>query len=124
MQCPKCQSAMEELEIHKVTVTRCTNCLGLFFDRSKHEYLKDKEDAEDIDIGDPEIGKLFNKKDDIFCPDCAAPMIKMVVADQAHIEYESCSKCFSVFFDAGEFRDYLEKDVFDIVKSLFRGEKD
>lgn len=123
MQCPKCDAEMEELEIHKVTVQRCTSCAGLFFDRSKHEYLKHLEDVEGIDKGDAEMGKVFNKKGDIFCPECSAPMIKMVVADQPHIWYESCSKCFAVFFDAGEFADYVEKDIFDLFKSIFAEER-
>lgn len=123
MQCPKCKSEMEDLEIYEVIVQRCTLCKGLFFDRSKHEYLKDLEDVDDIDVGDADIGKAFNKMDDIYCPACSAPMIKMVVPDQPHIWYESCSDCFAVFFDAGEFRDYVEKDLFDWIKRLFNRER-
>ena len=123
MQCPKCKFEMLDVDIHRVTVKRCSNCEGLFFDRSKHEYLKDKEHAKEIDTGDPEIGKLFNKKEDIFCAACSSPMIKMVVADQPHIWYESCSKCFAVFFDAGEFSDYVEKELSDIIKSLLSPER-
>jgi uncharacterized protein len=123
MHCPKCKSEMEDVEIYEVIVQRCTACKGLFFDRSKHEYLKEKEDAEEIDTGDPDIGRAFNEKDELFCPACAAPMIKMVVADQPHIWYESCSACFAVYFDAGEFRDYVEKDIFDYIKMLFTTER-
>ena len=123
MQCPKCNSDMEDVEIYKVIIKRCTLCEGMFFDRSKHEYLKDLEDAEDIDTGDPDVGKAFNKRDNIHCPDCSAPMLKMVVADQPHIWYESCSECFGVFFDAGEFRDYVDKDVVDFIKGLFSPER-
>lgn len=114
---------MEDLEIYEVIIQRCALCRGLFLDRSKHEYLRDLKDAEEIDTGDPEIGKAFNKLENISCPACFAPMIKMVVADQHHIWYESCSKCFAVFFDAGEFRDYVEKDLFDIIKSMLTPER-
>ena len=123
MQCPKCDADMEDVEIYEVVIQRCTSCAGLFFDRTKHEYLKSLEDVEDIDTGDPEMGRVFNKKGDIFCPECASPMIKMVVSDQPHIWYESCGKCFAVFFDAGEFTDYVEKDMFDYVKRLFSKER-
>jgi Zn-finger nucleic acid-binding protein len=123
MHCPKCNSDMEDLEIYEVIIKRCTVCKGLFFDRSKHEYLKNLEDVEEIDTGNPEVGKAFNKKKDIHCPECASPMINMVVADQPHIWYESCSHCFSVFFDAGEFSDYVEKDIFDYFKGAFSKER-
>jgi len=123
MQCPKCTSEMEDLEIYEVVIKRCKICGGLLFDRSKHEYLKGMKDAGDIDTGDADIGKAFNKRDTIFCPDCSAPMIKMVVADQPHIWYESCSKCYAVFFDAGEFRDYMNKDITSYIKDLFAPER-
>ncbi len=123
MQCPKCKSDMEEVEIDKVDVKRCSLCKGLWFDRKKHEFLREQKNAAGIDIGDKNIGKAFDKIDDIFCPDCFAPMIKMVVADQQHIHYESCSKCYSVFFDAGEFKDYLNKNIIDFFKDLFAKER-
>ena len=123
MQCPKCSAELEDVEIYDVIVKRCTGCRGLWFDRSKHEYLKEQEDSGDIDTGDPKRGKQLNELGDILCPDCFAPMIRMVVADQPHIHYESCSKCFSVFFDAGEFRDYVEKDIIDLFRDLFARER-
>jgi uncharacterized protein len=123
MECPKCDAEMEDVEIYEAIIKRCTSCKGLWFDRSKHEFLKGKEDSGEIDTGDPEMGKIFNKKEDILCPDCSAPMIKMVVNEQPHIHYESCSKCFSAFFDAGEFKDYVEKDIFDFFKDLMAKER-
>ena len=123
MKCPKCASLMEDVKVEGVVIKQCTYCKGLWFDRSKHEYLKGVEGSEKIDTDDADIDKDFNKIEDIFCPDCSAPMIKMVVAQQPHIWYESCSKCFSVFFDAGEFSDYVKEDITDILKDLFSSER-
>ena len=115
---------MEDVEIYEVIVERCKECKGLWFNRSKHEYLKKLEDSGDIDTGDPEVGKIHNEEGRILCPSCFAPMIRMVVADQPHIWYESCSKCFSVYFDAGEFKDYVEKDFVSFIKDLFASERE
>lgn len=123
MKCPKCNAEMENVEIDDVEIKRCLSCQGLWFDRTKHEYLREQGNAAEIDTGDKKIGEVMDKKENIFCPGCFAPMINMVVADQPHIHYESCSKCFSVFFDAGEFRDYAEKDIFDIFKDLMAVER-
>jgi uncharacterized protein len=123
MQCPKCDADMEDVEVCNVIVKRCSSCKGLWFDHAKHVFLKQIEDADVIDTGDPESGKVFDKKGDISCPGCSAPMIKMVVSDQPHIHYESCSQCFSVFFDAGEFTDYVEKDIFSFFKDLMAKER-
>ena len=123
MECPKCTFEMEDVKVDRLTVKQCSYCKGLWFNSAKLEYLKNFKGSEKIDTGNPDIGKDFNKIENIFCPDCSAPMIKMVVAQQPHIWYESCSKCFSVFFDAGEFSDYIKKDITDILKDLFAPER-
>jgi Zn-finger nucleic acid-binding protein len=50
-------------------------------------------------------------------------MVKMVDARQPHIRYESCSVCYGVFFDAGEFRDYNKETVLDFFRALFAKER-
>ena len=123
MECPKCTSLMEDIEIEGIIIKRCTYCKGLWFNSAEHEYLKSREGGEKIDSGDPDTGKDFNKIEDIFCPACSASMIKMVDARQPHIWYESCSNCFSVFFDAGEFSDFVEENITDFFKDLFTPER-
>ncbi len=123
MQCPKCQSPFEEVEVGQVTVQRCTRCRGLWLDRKKHEYLKTVDGSEEIDIGDPIIGRDFNEIDQYLCPECSTAMIRMVVPDQHHIWYESCSSCAGVFFDAGEFSDYKEKTILDYLRDFMTKER-
>ena len=123
MQCPKCDAQFEEVEFDRIEVHRCIGCGGIWFDHAKHEYLKTVDGSEVIDSGDPEVGRRYNEKRTLNCPGCAAPMIRMVDPDQPHIWYEACSRCFGVFFDAGEFRDYKEKTVLDFVRDLFTPER-
>jgi len=77
------------------------------------------EHSESIDIGDPKVGKEYNKIEKIDCPVCHAEMIRMVDREQPHIRYEACTSCYGVFFDAGEFRDYKEETILDFFKDLF-----
>ena len=123
MNCPKCDSQMEKITFKEIEIERCTSCKGLWFDMLEQEELKGLEGSEDIDTGDPETGRKYNKIDKINCPVCKGPMIRMVDNDQPHIWFESCSECYGVFFDAGEFRDYKEKSVLDFFRDLFRGER-
>ena len=51
-------------------------------------------------------------------PKCRTGMINMVVHGQSHIEYECCSTCHGVFFDAGEFRDFKEETILDFFRNL------
>ncbi|MFT4585568.1 MAG: hypothetical protein ACI915_005592 [Gammaproteobacteria bacterium] len=117
------QSPFEDVQYDWTIVQRCTGCQGLWIGQSKHEYLKSLGGSEVIDIGDATVGWKFNKIDRIFCPACNTAMIRMVVPDQHHIWFESCSICEGVFFDAGEFRDYKEKTVLDFFRDLMTEER-
>jgi Zn-finger nucleic acid-binding protein len=121
--CPKCHAAMEQLTLHGVEVDRCTNCRGLWFDALEKEDLKRFKDAATIDIGDPKLGREYNKVDHIECPVCHTQMIRMVDLDQPHIWYESCPVCYGSFFDAGEFKDYQQDTVRDFLRDLFAPER-
>lgn len=123
MICPKCSAEMEEVVFSNIEVERCTDCKGIWFDLLEHADLKAMEGSEAIDIGDPEVGKKFNKIDDISCPNCKQKMIKMVDPQQHHIWYESCQSCYGVFFDAGEFTDYKEDTFIDFIRDVFTGER-
>lgn len=123
MLCPKCNAKMQLVMYEGIGVERCVSCRGLWFDMLEHEHLKAIEGSEAIDIGNAETGKHFNDVDDIECPHCSSPMLKMVDANQPHIWYEGCPSCYGVFFDAGEFRDYKEKTVMDFFRDLFTKER-
>jgi len=109
---------MEKVAYGEIKVDRCTDCRGLWFDMLEHEHLKAIEDSESIDIGDPEIGKRFDKLRAVDCPHCQTKMIPMVDLQQPHICYEACTVCYGVFFDAGEFKDYKEITITDFFKDL------
>ena len=96
---------------------RCTSCKGFWFDIGEAEKLKDAWKPEFIDIGDPEMGKEFNKIRDINCPRCGKQMDKVSDPKQRHIQLEACPK-HGVFMDAGEFTDYKNETVMDIFRGV------
>jgi len=57
MECPKCNSAMHEIEIEtlhgKVVIDKCERCEGLWFDNGEAEQLKNDWMADFADSGDP-----------------------------------------------------------------------
>lgn len=116
MTCPKCGAAMEAVVIGEVEVDRCTACKGIWFDSGEDEKVKGQ--ARKIDIGKP--NPKGGERAKIDCPRCKAPMISMVVLDQPHIRYESCTVCYGMFFDAGEFVDAAEETLGDVWKRLKR----
>ena len=115
MNCPKCDAPMEPVTTDAGTVDRCIACQGLWFDRL--EAKSQAAFAEQIDIGSEAAGREFNKIDRILCPACPnTPMTRMVDNDQPHIWFESCPSCNGRFFDAGEFRDLLDRSLGDFLK--------
>jgi uncharacterized protein len=123
MDCPRCQAQMETITHEQVEVDRCTGCGGLWFDLLEHEQLRDAGAAAQVDTGAPAGSPRVDDAAEISCPRCKAPLLHMVDAEQSHIWYESCRVCYGVFFDAGEFKDYSEKSISDIFRTLFKRER-
>ena len=115
MQCPKCRCDMEKAPTPGGVIDRCVNCKGMWFEMLEDQDLKPY--AGEVDTGSAEVGAHFNKIDRIKCPTCPdSQLIRMVDADQPHIWFESCPVCYGRFFDAGEFRDFSEITVADVLK--------
>ena len=122
IQCPKCGHGMEEVTYGQVTIDRCTNCQGLWFDTGEAEALKDRWMGEALDTGDPDIGKKWNEVEDVSCPRCGDVMEKTSDPTQIHIWYEICPK-HGMFFDAGEFTDYKYETLIDKFRGLITGKR-
>jgi uncharacterized protein len=118
MNCPKCGSEMELVIFENIEVDRCENCCGIWFDMLEKEDLSKIENSETIDIGEQQIGEMYNQIRQIDCPKCNVRMIQMIDKAQFHIHYESCPSCYGVFFDAGEFRDLKEHTVIERFKEM------
>lgn len=120
LNCPKCKAPMEPVTFGGTTVDRCVSCKGIWFDAREQENLKDTEGSEAIDTGKAGSSAAATIGGKIMCPVCHTPMIAMTDHRQPHLKFESCTVCYGVFFDAGEFRDYKELTVAESVRSLFR----
>lgn len=119
LNCPKCFNLMEKIEHSSIVVDRCPNCQGIWFDRVEADHLKVVQAATVLDVGNSAIGKLWNEDIEINCPICEYAMESRTDEVQKHIRYENCPKCYGVFFDAGEFKDYQDHSLGDFFKSLF-----
>ena len=116
MQCPKCSSEMKETEYKGVKYDQCKGCGGLWFDALEAEDLVEIKGSVVIDAGDPKEGSKTNKKRNVNCPVCNVRMSKVHDVQQPHIQLESCGVCKGTFFDAGEFKDFVEEDFMDRIK--------
>ncbi|NEO35458.1 MAG: zf-TFIIB domain-containing protein [Moorea sp. SIOASIH] len=119
LKCPKCEGTLEAVVYSTIPVDRCTSCQGIWFDSMEAQLLKEIKGSEIIDTGDPKTGSKFNEIRDINCPKCQTKLTKMVDIKQTHIRYEKCPVCYGIWFDAGEFKDYKEEGIADILKDIF-----
>ena len=116
MQCPKCSYEMRENEYKGIKYDQCKGCGGLWFDALEAEDLVEIKGSVDIDTGDVKMGATLNKKRDVDCPVCNVRMKKVHDVQQPHIQLEACGVCKGTFFDAGEFKDFIEEDFMDSIK--------
>jgi Zn-finger nucleic acid-binding protein len=108
MDCPKCTHEFEVIKFNDVEIDRCTGCFGIWFDELEQDDLRRLQGAADVDVGDEFVGAKYDKVRDVRCPRCNVPLF--------HVLHKGGS-----FFDAGEFRDYMDEELFEEFKALFDG---
>jgi hypothetical protein len=91
---------------------------GLFFDHLEKEDLKTLEGAEDVDIGDEFVGAKHGLITDVQCPKCLQTMAHVVIHEPFEITFEQCATRHGTYFDAGEFRDYMEDEILDAYREV------
>ncbi len=110
MFCPKCGGKFEEISDKEPGEGyRCKQCSGLWFQRESNLSEVSDETARSLDRGDATIGKIYDLMSNINCPTCKIKLVSINEPDQDHIHYEICRNCFGVYFDAGEFSDFVIK---------------
>lgn len=115
LRCPKCYSTMVPVTVVGIEVDRCTSCGGLWFDLLEHEDLKRAGRAGEVDTGDPRTGERYDQVGLIRCPVDGEPMIRMVDTAHPDLWLESCAVCYGSFFDAGEFREFADHRLRDML---------
>ncbi len=126
LQCPKCKSPMDPVQIEQTQVDRCTSCRGLWFDALEDQDIRGTEAAETLDI--PTVGphpaqEPKHDESAIDCPRCKTRMIHMVDRLGRRIQYESCPRCHGKFLDAGEFRATEPRSVKDAMRRFLKGKQ-
>lgn len=120
LKCPKCRHGMEEVSHGDITIDRCTECQGLWFDGDEAQRLKRMPGAELLDTGKASKGRNFDDCADIGCPRCGRIMEKSADWKQVHIWYETCRE-HGIFMDAGEFTDFKHDSALDWLRGLIKG---
>jgi uncharacterized protein len=104
--------------LNNIRVERCLQCYGIWFNEGQHQLLKQVKGSEQIDIGPAELGREFDTAENVACPICNDIMETVSDTQQSHIHYEACPSGHGVFFDAGEYKDFKERNLGDFFKGF------
>ena len=107
LRCPQCAAAMERVPFRDITVDRCTQCRGLWFDALERTHLDTMTGAEGIDVGTAAVPPAAAAT---ICPVCHSRLIGMVEPGQPDLHYQSCTVWYGIFSPAGEYREHKAAD--------------
>ena len=114
LRCPKCTAVMESVLFKNIVIDRCLACCGLWFDALERDQLIRIRGSEAIDQAiAPPVERGATERTKLDCPICSQPMLDLVDPRNPDLEYEACTACAGVFFDAGEFRECKEHRIFE-----------
>jgi uncharacterized protein len=118
--CPKCHAKLEAVKIASLTVERCTGCHGIWFDVLEWDDARKLEGAARIDNGDSSVGAAHDLDSGLRCPKClTTPLTRLAVAHHPGLHVDKCARCYSMFFDAGEFREFKELSSTERLKKFW-----
>ena len=111
---------MKEISFESITIDRCVNCRGIWFDHLEANQLKKLKGSQIIDSGDEKRGKSFDTIKEISCPNCTKAMATVKDPEKDNLCYEICPECQGLFLDAGEFKKFkTEQSLLDCLVKLF-----
>lgn len=125
LQCPKCKSPMDQVEIENTQVDRCTSCRGIWFDALEDQDIHAMEAAETLDapVSGPAPAPTKKRQSAIDCPRCKSPMFQMVDRMGRRIQFESCPQCHGKFLDAGEFKALQPRGITATMRRILKGKQ-
>lgn len=118
LDCPKCSSDMQSVTFDGITVDRCTQCQGIWFDALELEAILERRPGRAIDLGDPNVEAKLNAMKRVPCPHCTGPMVRLVSDRHPEVKYEQCAVCGGAYLDAGELRVLEKRSIVEMLTDL------
>jgi Zn-finger nucleic acid-binding protein len=118
MNCPQDDHVLEPVKIGPVTVERCSQCGGTWYEKDELRLLKDKEAHGDYRWLDFDLWKDVEKfrsaeQRQYACPKDGQQLVSVIYGDSS-ITVDVCSQCHGVWLDSQEYKaivNYLDSEV-------------
>lgn len=103
--CPKCQTALHQIEYQQLTLSQCERCSGFWFQEGQFRQVKScgfsglpgalsPKNVEAENQNETAQGEEFAS---LFCPDCEIPLAPYIYAYSSGIQLHRCSKCAGIW---------------------------
>ncbi|HKY09173.1 MAG TPA: zf-TFIIB domain-containing protein [Candidatus Binatia bacterium] len=103
MKCPKCKSQdLGPFAVEGVTVDRCPDCSGIWFDRQELSQLL-AEDARRVATLRRGSESEYTQGVRGRCPRDAAQLLRVYSSIERSVILDACAECHGIWLDGGEF---------------------
>lgn len=123
--CPKDGTTMERFDAEGVAVDRCPTCRGIWLDLGELRELLDRDPDSpplivQLDTPERRVQRTHSplSPDEWICPRDSARLTSLRDPRQPHLEYELCSICGGVYFDAGELADLSRYTLLERLRAM------
>lgn len=122
MNCPRCIDAALRPRVESgIEIDECEACHGIWLDMLELERLLEA-DAQALIRDDRRFARVSADDGRIYCPKCRHTyLIRINSLLRPGTMIDSCSVCFGLWLDAGEFSRLARKGLWDRLRSLFLG---
>ncbi len=110
MNCPKCESILNDKLINGISIDQCRGCSGMWFQKSELSKTSNVVESKlKIPNGSKETG--------FSCPDCNSRLYQIVLPN-VNINIDICENCSGIWLDKGEFAKITHKPNHAISKGV------
>lgn len=115
MKCVKCQGRLTELGVGGVTIDRCENCAGVWFDAKELANVVDHIRANDFapmssgPLSEDASGSAHEHHEGA-CPRCDVALTRTETLSFEGFFYDRCDRCGGAWLDAGELKKIASDD--------------
>lgn len=115
MNCPVCQTELEQQQVEDVLVDVCrAGCGGIWFDNFEFKKFDEAHEPAEGLLNLAEETTPHYRPEHILCPKCSLPMMRHYTSAKHEVEIDECGGCAGVWLDRGEL---------DRIRALFDNEQ-
>ncbi|GAK48825.1 hypothetical protein U14_00036 [Candidatus Moduliflexus flocculans] len=103
--CPKCQTALHQVDYQQLTLLQCETCSGFWFQEGQFRQVKSfgfsglpgTPSSKNSEAEEQDETTQSREPDSLSCPECEIPLAPYIYAYSSGIQLHRCSKCAGIW---------------------------